>query len=286
MKKVLIVSNINAGRKKAIKYKKKVIDFVLKYTKNFKFIDINEYNSADAEQFDTIITIGGDGTVSQVIPDIINTDKVLGVIPSGTANLLAANLGIDFNIDNALKVISEENIKKIDTIKINDKYCVLRFGIGYDANIICKTPQKLKNRFGYFAYIIAGIIFALRLKLKKYNIIIDGTEYKKDASCIIISNASNMYKDIVSLSKSSYLNDNEADIFILKTTNPILFFIEFIKIIFKIYTNSEIAEYKKAKSINIKNSWQLCHIDGEKKYIKEDININIIPDSVNIYSLK
>ncbi len=286
MKKVLIVSNINAGRKKAIKYKKKVIDFVLKYTKDFKFIDINEYNSADAEQFDTIITIGGDGTVSQVIPDIINTDKVLGVIPSGTANLLAANLGIDFNIDNALKVISEENIKKIDTIKINDKYCVLRFGIGYDANIICKTPQKLKNRFGYFAYIIAGIIFALRLKLKKYNIIIDGTEYKKDASCIIISNASNMYKDIVSLSKSSYLNDNEADIFILKTTNPILFFIEFIKIIFKIYTNSEIAEYKKAKSINIKNSWQLCHIDGEKKYIKEDININIIPDSVNIYSLK
>ena len=91
---VLIVTNFNAGRKKAIKYKKKVIDFVLKYTKSFKFVDIDEFKELDITPFDTIFAMGRDGTVNKVLPFLVNTDKVLGIIPCGTANLLAAKLGL------------------------------------------------------------------------------------------------------------------------------------------------------------------------------------------------
>ena len=281
---VLIVTNFNAGRKKAIKYKKKVIDFVLKYTKSFKFVDIDELKELDVTPFDTIIAMGGDGTVNKVLPYLVNTDKVLGIIPCGTANLLAAKLGLSSRLNKNLKIIEKQNIKTIDIMDINGNLSALRCGFGYDSNIICKTPQSLKNRFGYFAYFIAGIIFALRLKKKQYNMVFDGEKYNTEASCIIFANAANMYKNLFSVANNSQLDDELIDIFILKTINPIRFYFEFLGILFNIRINSPKAQYLKAKDIFIENTWSTCHIDGEKKNIKEDIRIKIISKAVKTFS--
>ena len=281
---VLIVTNFNAGRKKAVKYKKKVIDFVLKHTKAFKFVDIDELKELDVTPYDTILTMGGDGTVNKVLPYLINTDKVLGIIPCGTANLLAAKLGLSSILNKNLKIIEEQNIKTIDVIDINGNLSALRCGFGYDSDIICKTPQSLKNKFGYFAYFIAGIIFAFRLKKKEYKMILDGVEHKINASCIIFANASNMYKNFASVGSDSYLDDGLIDIFALKTTNPIVFYFVFLGIIFNIRKNSFAAEYYKAKDISLENSWTVCHIDGEKKNLKENINMKILPKTIKTFS--
>ena len=279
---VLIVTNFNAGRKKAIKYKKKVIDFVLKYTKSFKFVDIDEFKELDITPFDTIFAMGRDGTVNKVLPFLVNTDKVLGIIPCGTANLLAAKLGLSSRLTKTLKIIEKNNIKSIDVMKLNN-YSALRCGIGYDSDIICKTPQSLKNKFGYFAYFIAGILFALRLKKKEYKMNIDRKQYNTEASCIIFANASNMYKNFASIGNNSKLDDGLIDIFVLKTTNPIVFFFEFLCIILGKKKNNKRAEYMKAKNVEIENSWIACHIDGEKKNLKDNINIEVINCSIKVF---
>ena len=284
MNSVLIVTNFNAGRKTAIKYKKRVIDFVHKYTKSFKFVDIDELQTLDVTPFDTIFAMGGDGTINKVLPYLINSNKILGIIPCGTANLLAAKLGLSMNLNKTLKIIEKNNVKEIDVMNVNDNLCILRCGFGYDADIICKTPQSLKNKFGYFAYFIAGILFALRLKNKNYEIDTDEERYTKEASCIIFANAANMYKNIVSLAENTALDDGLIDIFILKTTNPIIFFIEFLRILFNIRTKNSRAEYLKAKNIYIENDWTVCHIDGEKKNLKEKININIRKKSIKVFT--
>ena len=281
---VLIVTNFNAGRKQAIKYKKIVIDFVLKHTKSFKFVDIDELKTLDINPYDTILAMGGDGTVNKVLTYLVNTDKTLGIIPCGTANLLAAKLGLSTNLNKNLKIIDSNNIKQIDTLNINDNLCALRCGFGYDADIICKTPQSLKNKFGYFAYFIAGILFALRLKNKEYKMIINGKEYNTDASCVIIANASNMYKNFASVGNNSKLDDGLLDIFIMKTTNPIFFFFEFISILANLRRNSNRAEYLQAKNLTIENDWRVCHIDGEKKNLKENITINLLPNSLKVFA--
>ena len=283
MKSVLIVTNFNAGRKKAIKYKKRVISFVLKYTKIFKFVDIDELREIDTTPFDTIFAMGGDGTVNKVLPYLVNTDKTLGIIPCGTANLLAAKLGLSSKLNKTLKIIEKQNIKEIDILSVNENLCALRCGIGYDSDIICKTPQSLKNKFGYFAYFIAGILFALRLKKRNFKIQIDDYEIERDASCIIFANAANMYKNIVSLGKSSELNDGLLDIFILKTTNPIIFFIEFIFFFFLLYKNSSQAEYYNAKKVCIENNWLVSHIDGERKNLKDEIKISVLEKSLKVF---
>lgn len=284
MNNVLIVANFSAGRKQAIKYKKKIQKFLLRKRASFHFITIDQLSEADMDLFDTILVVGGDGTVNKVLPYLVNTNKTLGIIPCGTANLLASKLGIN-SISKALKVIDKENVRKIDVMTVNNKLSVLRCGIGYDSDIIGKTPQSLKNKFGYFAYFIAGIIFALRLKNKEYSIIFgDGDRVRTiKASCIIVANAGNMYKNLFSIAKGSCLDDGLFDIFILKTQNPILFFIEFLKIMFNIKSNNSLAEYHKAKDLKIKNRYCLAHIDGEKMKFNKNLDFKIEHKAINVY---
>ena len=283
MKNALIVTNFSAGRKKAIKYKKRILNFVLNNFDNFKFIELNQLKTTDIAPFDTVIALGGDGTVSKIIPYLVNTEKVLGIIPCGTANLLSAKIGIPLNLDKALKIIKEGKVQSVDILNINNEYSSLRCGFGYDSDIICKTPQSLKNKFGYFAYFISGIIFALRLKKKEYNLNIDGHARKVSASCIIFANAANMYRNLVVLADKAMLNDGRMNIFLLKTTNPILFFIEFLKIIFNIRKNSRLAEYYEARMVDFYTSWTVCHIDGEKKNLKDNVNIRVIEKAINVF---
>ncbi len=283
MKNVLVINNSNAGRKKAAKYKKLVIQFLLRKNCSFKTIEISKLTSTDFEDFDTVFAIGGDGTVNKVIPYIVNTDKVLGIIPCGTANLLAAKLNIPTNPKKALEIINHSVIKNVDVLKVQDKYSVLRLGLGYDSDIICKTPQSLKNKFGYFAYFLAGILFALRLKQKSYTIFFNDKKLSILATCIIVANAGNMYRNLVSISNNCNLQDGKFEVFILKVKNPITFFIEFLGIIFNYKNSNSKAMYFQTNELLIKNEFSTGHIDGEKQKFKDDIKINIVPKSVKVF---
>ena len=283
MKNVLVINNPNAGRKKTVKYKKLVIQFLLRKNCSFKTIEISKLTSTDFEDFDTVFAIGGDGTVNKVIPYIVNTDKVLGIIPCGTANLLAAKLNIPTNPKKALEIINHSVIKNVDVLKVQDKYSVLRLGLGYDSDIICKTPQSLKNKFGYFAYFLAGILFALRLKQKSYTIFFNNKKLSILATCIIVANAGNMYRNLVSISNNCNLQDGKFEVFILKVKNPITFFIEFLGIIFNYKNSNSKAMYFQTEELLIKNEFSTGHIDGEKQKFKDDIKINIVPKSVKVF---
>lgn len=283
MKNVLVINNPNAGRKKAAKYKKLLIQFLLRKNCSFKTIEISKLTSTDFEDFDTVFAIGGDGTVNKVIPYIVNTDKVLGIIPCGTANLLAAKLNIPTNPKKALEIINHSVIKNVDVLKVQDKYSVLRLGLGYDSDIICKTPQSLKNKFGYFAYFLAGILFALRLKQKSYTIFFNDKKLSILATCIIVANAGNMYRNLVSISNNCNLQDGKFEVFILKVKNPITFFIEFLGIIFNYKNSNSKAMYFQTNELLIKKEFSTGHIDGEKQKFKDDIKINIVPKSVKVF---
>ena len=284
MKNVLVISNYRAGRKTAVFNKKAVMKFLFKNAESFKIVDIAEADEIDKSKYDTIIAMGGDGTVNKAISYVINTEKMLGIIPCGTANLLAAKLGIPTNVKKALKIIEIGKSSKIDAMTVNDKLSVLRFGLGYDSDIICKTPQSIKNKFGYFSYFVAGILFALRLVPKKYTINYDENNIDVNATCIIVANAANMYQNLVSVGNRCKLDDGLLDVWVLTTKNPIIFFIEFLSIIFKCRVDSSRAKYFKTANISITNEYSVGHIDGEKEKIRGDINIKVLNKVVNVFS--
>lgn len=285
MKKILVVENINAGKKNAISADKIIEEFYLGKDVELNIVGIEDISEYAVKNSDVIITVGGDGTVNKVVPFAMKFDKTIGVIPCGTANLLSAKLKIPTDFKKALQVIENGQKLKIDVLKVNDNYSVLRTGFGYDADIICKTPQSLKNKFGYLSYFVAGVLFALRLKQQVYHLTYDNDKKLSVlATCLIIANAGNMYKNLVSISKNCRLDDGKFDVFILKVKNPILFFIEFLQIIFDKKSSNSKAMYFQTKNISIKNDYCVCHIDGEKQKIRDNIKIETIPCAVYVFS--
>lgn len=285
MKKILVVENINAGKKNAVSADKIIEEFYLAKDVELNIVGIEDVSEDAVKNSDVIITVGGDGTVNKVVPFAMKFDKPIGVIPCGTANLLSAKLKIPTDFKKALQVIENGQKLKIDVLKVNDNYSVLRTGFGYDADIICKTPQSLKNKFGYFSYFVAGVLFALRLKQQVYHLTYDNDKKLSVlATCLIIANAGNMYKNLVSISKNCRLDDGKFDVFILKVKNPILFFIEFLQIIFDKKSSNSKAMYFQTKNISIKNDYCVCHIDGEKQKIRDNIKIETIPCAVYVFS--
>lgn len=285
MKKILVVENINAGKKNAVSADKIIEEFYLGKDVELNIVGIEDVSEDNVKNSDVIITVGGDGTVNKVVPFAMKFDKPIGVIPCGTANLLSAKLKIPTDFKKALQVIENGQKLKIDVLKMNDNYSVLRTGFGYDADIICKTPQSLKNKFGYFSYFVAGVLFALRLKQQVYHLTYDNDKKLSVlATCLIIANAGNMYKNVVSISKNCRLDDRKFDVFILKVKNPILFFIEFLQIIFDKKSSNSKAMYFQTKNISIKNDYCVCHIDGEKQKIRDNIKIETIPCAVYVFS--
>ena len=285
MKKILVVENINAGKKNAISADKIIEEFYLGKDVELNIVGIEDISEDNVKNSDVIITVGGDGTVNKVVPFAMKFDKPIGVIPCGTANLLSAKLKIPTDFKKALQIIENGQKLKIDVLKVNDNYSVLRTGFGYDADIICKTPQSLKNKFGYFSYFVAGVLFALRLKQQVYHLTYDHDKKSSVlATCLIIANAGNMYKNVVSISKNCRLDDGKFDVFILKVKNPILFFIEFLQIIFNKKSSNSKAMYFQTKNISIKNDYCVCHIDGEKQKIRDNIKIETIPCAVYVFS--
>ncbi len=283
MKNALVVFNYNAGRKKAVLCKKQLKKFLFTKTNKFKFVSIDEFDNTDIAEYEIIFAVGGDGTVNKIAKYVAGTDKILAIIPTGTANLLAARLGFSTNIKKTLKILDKGNIKEVNLLDINGNPCILRFGTGYDSDIICKTPQSLKNKFGYFAYFIAGVIFATRLKPQKYEIRYDDKTIIEDATCLIVANAPNMYHNTVSVANNSKLDDGLFEVFILKAKNPVAFFFEFLKVLIGFRKNNSRAIYLSTSNLKIKNNWCACHIDGERTRLKDDIEIKVMKNAAKVY---
>ncbi|MEB3213272.1 MAG: methylglyoxal synthase [Leptolyngbyaceae bacterium] len=108
---------------------------------------------------DLVIASGGDGTVSAVAGQLVNTDIPLGIIPRGTANAFCMAVGIQTNITpirSACYTILEGHSIVVDTARCNGKPMILLAGIGFEAEMVEKASRELKDQWGTLAYIMAG----------------------------------------------------------------------------------------------------------------------------------
>jgi diacylglycerol kinase (ATP) len=109
--------------------------------------------SGVSEDFDTIVVVGGDGTVNEVLNGIIGSGIKLAIIPAGTANDLVAYYDIPNDVGGALDIIKTGRIRKLDAIKVNQRYYLTVGGIGLAAGVV-----EIINRIRRKAYISGKIV--------------------------------------------------------------------------------------------------------------------------------
>jgi YegS/Rv2252/BmrU family lipid kinase len=162
---------------------------------------------------DLIVAAGGDGTVRAVCEEVARTGVAVGILPHGTGNLLARNLGLPLNIRDALDVAFGGQDKAIDlaTFRANtvlddpagetipaedtageeagtDTCFLVMAGLGMDAEIMTGVDDQLKEKVGWFAYFVSGIK-AARFPAMKVEISVDDAEFRKfKARTVVVGN--------------------------------------------------------------------------------------------------
>ena len=143
-----------------------------------------------ARAHNTVIVCGGDGTVNEVINGIAGTRTALGIVPLGTANDFAVNMGISKDINLACTIIKERRIKKIDLVKVNDDRFFGGIGcVGFDAEVAAFASRRRKEKSNPFLlHVLGGIFKFVSYKSKPVELRFDGHRYFGDIFLVAFGN--------------------------------------------------------------------------------------------------
>ncbi len=113
--------------------------------------------SAVSAGVDLVLACGGDGTVTACAEGVTDTGVPLAIIPMGTGNLLARNIGLPLGLDEALAVALGGVQEPIDAGRVNGTLFVVMAGLGLDARMLSDASEPLKKRLGWLAYAISAV---------------------------------------------------------------------------------------------------------------------------------
>ena len=140
------------------------------------------------EGADLLFVWGGDGMVQRCIDTAAGSDAAVAIVPAGTANLLATNLGIPKDIEGAVRIGLHGVRRRLDVGKVNGERFAVMAGAGFDARMIRDADGTMKERLGRLAYVVTGAK-NLRGQRVKTQIRVDGTKwFDGDASCVLFGN--------------------------------------------------------------------------------------------------
>jgi len=150
--------------------------------------------TADAVEagVDVVVAVGGDGAVLQVIQSLAEKPVALGIVPMGTGNLVARNLGIHKRLDRAVAVLLEGERRVIDlghvTLGDRKRYFAVACGVGFDAEVMDATKTSEKDRWGKIAYVASALTQSGKLRNVDHTITVDGVETTMEAAQVFVAN--------------------------------------------------------------------------------------------------
>jgi diacylglycerol kinase family enzyme len=137
---------------------------------------------------DVVFACGGDGTVMSCVSGLVGTEVALAVLPQGTGNLLAANLGLSGDLAAGLEVAVERGRRLLDVGAVEDRYFTVMAGMGFDAQMLADTSETTKKRIGWPAYVV-GAAKHLRDRPMKVSIRIDDQQpIRRRARSVLVAN--------------------------------------------------------------------------------------------------
>ena len=153
-----------------------------------------QVRKALAAEPDLLLVWGGDGMVQRSLDTLAGTKggaKVpVGIIPAGTANLLATNIGVPHDLAEAVRIAFHGARRRLDLGVLNGEHFAVMAGIGFDGAMIQDADGKLKDRLGKLSYVYTGLR-NLHSEAPKATIKVDGTPwFADDASCVLVGNVS------------------------------------------------------------------------------------------------
>ncbi|MBN1469907.1 MAG: YegS/Rv2252/BmrU family lipid kinase [Fusobacteriaceae bacterium] len=272
MKRVKLIYNPHSGKRELLDN----FDIVFKcYQEKGYMIDtfrvgrgaqIKDAFFHDYSEYNHILIAGGDGTVNNTVNAMknANIDLPIAILPLGTANDFAGNLGMPKDIEKACKQILNSEVRNIDLGLANDKYFVNILSTGIFTDISHKVNPKMKKNFGKLAYYLRGIQDAYNLKPLGIDVVSHETENLEEKYIMFVFNGRTAGK--INLAYKAEIDDGKFDVILIKAKG----IIKSINILFKILNGTyledeDVVEHFKTDELLIHSDEDIfIDIDGEK----------------------
>lgn len=235
--------------------------------------------------FETFVAVGGDGTINHVAVEIVNTNKILGIVPFGSGNGFARHLGIKGHLSDYLNILLNGKVKKIDSGMCNDNHFFMNIaGVGFDAHVSHLFAQSRSRGMSNYAKL--SLIEGRTYNEHEYELVIDGKKIKETAFLISVANGSQWGNEFY-IAPDAELNDGQLRCCILKKPPLIA-----LPGLIRRFLTGEIAESKYYKDIPFKTltikrkSAGPVHFDGEPDMLGETLNFSVKANSVNVICIE
>lgn len=289
--KIFLIINKYAGHGKG----EQAVDIVVPYLKKngrlVEYVFTNEPGHATdlakkaVEQgYNLVVAVGGDGTVNEVALGIIGSSTPMGIIPMGSGNGLARELGISMNMKKSCRTLINGSNLLLDVCKLNDQRFLCTSGIGFDATIADKMSKSATRGFlKYVQLVIQESIFFKPLDTK---LRIDGILHQKPIFLITFANASQFGNNAYIAPKAN-MTDGLIDVVIVNKFNKIWMPVFAVALFTKLIPKLPFVEYYKAKQIELEIAkTSVFHFDGEPGKLKTPANIRIDEQKIYVRSGK
>ncbi len=198
-------------------------------------------------RYDAVIAAGGDGTVNGVVNGIVGTETALGVLPLGTGNVWARQLGLTSanlflslpDACRAAEILLESSVTSVDVGLANGRHFLLWCGIGIDALVAeeVESHPAVKRKFGAMAFVIAGVITAITFLGTRTVFRINGRILKRRIILAIASNV-RLYGGLIEVAPYARLNDGLLDLCIFKGYR----FPQFIHHVYSVFSGKHVSD--------------------------------------------
>lgn len=266
--KIFLIINRYAGHKDGAKAVEIVIPYLNKkgYLVEYSFTNHPGHATelalkASMDGFDLVVAVGGDGTVNEVAQGLIGTKSTMGIIPMGSGNGLARELGISMNMHkSAISLVNGKDLQ-LDVCKLNEQRFLCTSGIGFDAMIADKMSKAASRGFlKYVQLVIQESIFfkALNIRMK-----IDGILIEESVFLITFANAS-QFGNNAYIAPSASMTDGLIDVVVVRKFAKIWMPIFAVALFSKFIPKLPFVDCYKAKRIELELAdTPYYHFDGE-----------------------
>jgi diacylglycerol kinase (ATP) len=229
-----------------------------------------------------VLVWGGDGTVQRCIDALAGSGVEIGIMPAGTANLLANNLTVPIDLEGALRVALHGPRRKLDVGLINGERFAVMAGTGLDALMIKDADRGLKDRFGRAAYVWTGARH-VRNGLTPTRIKINGEKwFDGEASCVLVANVSDVSGGITAFDHAEP-DDGQLDVAVVTADGVWQWARTFTRAAFGQTDKSPLVQMSKAHTIDVRLGKKLPYeLDGGARPKTDRLKIKIEPAAIAI----
>jgi YegS/Rv2252/BmrU family lipid kinase len=217
---------------------------------------------AAEEGFGKVVAAGGDGTVNEVVNGIAGSGAALGLLPIGTVNVFAMELGLPWrNLELCWEIIQGNDVRLVDLPSANGRFFVQLAGVGLDAQVVKETSLAFKRSFGPLSYLISAAQIAARQPPKLF---IESASTSVDEASFVLVGNGRLYGGPFPFFKHAIIDDGLFDVVLFKR----LGYLEIIKYLQDVVFSSDIRapdiEYFQTKNLRVTSTQDVpLELDGE-----------------------